>query len=348
MSRETGARTVGVDGSRAGPLRWATMFRTAPRHERAAAIERVSALVGVRTEGQDWDVEQADAGRLDAFCDAYEREALTADERMALMRLIVASCDDSLRAGQFPPALARVEAALRRDFALHFHTVCHWACLDCELEDAYAMAPTMRAIYGAATPPVLAAALADDEAAVAAALAANPGQGELDDALLGAAAHARPEIVRALLAAGASLDAREENGATPLMAAVSGQWPETLRVLLAAGCELEAIDGHGWTALHRATMNGDIAAMGALLAAGAQVGPREGNDYDALMMAVESQRLEAIELLLAHGARVGATSLRGEDALAIARRQAGYAGAGADSLRVLKRLREAVRAPADE
>jgi len=315
------------------------MLRTAPRHERRAAIDRVAALVGVGTSGQDWDVEHADASRVDAFCDAYEREPWTVDERLALMRLIVASCDDSLRAGG-SPALARVEAALRRDYAIHFHTVQRWACLEDPLEDAYAITPMMRAVYASCTPAVVQAALANDAVGVAGALTGSPPQGELDDALLAAAAHADAEVVRALLAAGASPTTREESGATPLLAAVSSGFPATIPALLAAGCAIDATSDMGWTALHVATMNDDLAAVEALLAARASVTIRDDNGYDPLMTAAESGRRVALELLLAHGARIGATNRSGEDALAIARRHADE-GRDPERLRILARLRRA-------
>lgn len=45
------------------------MYRTAPRWERRAAIDRVAALVDVGTSGQDWDVEHADPDRIDVFLD---------------------------------------------------------------------------------------------------------------------------------------------------------------------------------------------------------------------------------------------------------------------------------------
>lgn len=316
------------------------MLRTAPRHLRRAAIDRVAALVGVGTGGQDWDVENADASRVEAFCDCYEREPLSRDERVALMRLTIASCDDSLRAGG-SPALGRVEAALRRDYAIHFHTVQSWACLDDPLEDAYAVTPMMRAVYASCTPAVVRTALAGDAAGVVAALAETPVQGELDDALLAAAAHADAAAVRLLLTAGAAPATREEDGRTPLMAAVGRDSPETIAALLAAGCAIDAIDDMGWTALHRATMNDDLPAVAALLAAGASVTIRDDNGYDPLMTASESGRLAALELLLAHGARVGATNAGGEDALAIARRHAGYPNHEPERLRILARLKRA-------
>lgn len=321
------------------------MYRTAPRWERRAAIDRVAALVDVGTRGQDWDVEHADADRVDEFLAAYEREALGVDERHVLMRLIVASLDDALRAGARPAGLAGVRAALVRDCEVHWHTLERWACVDVELADAYAVTPLLRGVFLEVTPPLLLAALADDLDALVAALAGGPDQGVLDDALLAAATAASEEIVLRLLAAGASVHARDESGATPLLRATCN-FP-ALALLLAAGADLEATASFGWSALLVAAINGELASVDALLARGASVDRRDANGYDALMIASEHGRLALVELLLARGARVAAISRNGEDALAIARRHAEHAPPGSDAARVRLRLYDAVHGQRD-
>ncbi|MCY1065472.1 ankyrin repeat domain-containing protein [Nannocystis sp. RBIL2] len=316
------------------------MYRTAPRWERRAAIDRVAALVGVGNSGQDWDFEHADRNRIEIFLAAYEREALDVDERLALMKLIVASLDYALRGGDAPPALARIRAHLVRDYAIHFHTLETWASLDAALEDAYAVTPMARSVFFECTPPLLLAALADDLAGLEVALAAAPAQAVLDDALLGAATSASPAVLERLLAAGASVHTRDESGATPLLRATGG--PAALRVLLAAGADIDATESSGWSSLHVATMNGALASVRTLLDLGARLELRDDNGYDALMMASEHGRLELVELLLTHGARVAATSRRGEDALAIARRHAKQAPLDSAAARVRLRLYKAV------
>ena len=316
------------------------MFRTAPRHERHEALQRLTALVvGRDISCQDWDLENADRTRVEEFIDAYERSPWSVDERLALMKLIVASCDDAMHGGDLPPALGRIRGALTRDYAIHFHTVIDWACLGDELEDSFAVAPMMREVYSTCTPPLVLAALTDDLERLDAALAAGPSQGELDDALLGAAAQASPEIVRHLLAAGASVRAREEGGDTPLMRAASNDREETTDILLTAGSEIDAVNAHGWTAAYIATMNESLAALRVLLGAGANVHIRESNGYDALMTAAEGRRPEALDLLLAHGACIGPINVRGENALAIAKRHAEHPSASAEARRVLATLR---------
>ena len=307
-------------------------------------MERLTALVvGRDKSSQDWDIENADPTRIETFFDAYERLPWSVDERFALMKLIVASCDDAMRAGDLPPALERIRGALVQDYATHFHTVLYWACLEDELDDSYAVTPMMREVYSACTPPLVLAALADDLEGLDAALAANPTQGELDDALLGAAALASPELVRRLLAAGASVQACEEGCDTPLLRAAASDRPDTIDILLTAGSELDAVNPTGWTSAHIATINGSLAALCVLLAAGANVHTRDDGGYDPLMAAAEGGRPEALDLLLAHGARIGALNVRGEHALAIAQRHAAYVPASAEAKLVLAKLRAAAQ-----
>ena len=305
-------------------------------------MDRLTALVvGRDRSSQDWDIENADPTRVEEFLDAYERMPWSVEERHALMKLIVASCDEA--SGDRAPALDRMRAALERDYAVHFHTVLYWACLEDELADTYAVTPMMRQIYRACTPPLVLAALADDREGLDAALAPSPTQGELDDALLGAVAVASPELVRRLLAAGASVQTRMQDGTTPLMRAAASDRTETVEVLIAAGSELDAVGPLGWTAVHVATINGCLTTLRVLLGAGANVHVRQDGDYDPLMYAAEGGRPGAVDLLLAHGARIGARSARGEHALAIARRHAEYVSASAEAKLVLRKLRAAAK-----
>ncbi|GAA4587507.1 hypothetical protein GCM10023194_36630 [Planotetraspora phitsanulokensis] len=64
-----------------------------------------------------------------------------------------------------------------------------------------------------------------------------------------------------LLEAGVDLEARDDQGRTPLMAAVYGHGPEALvRALLAAGARTDVVDGSGWSLgdVIRRTRRGDL------------------------------------------------------------------------------------------
>ena len=73
---------------------------------------------------------------------------------------------------------------------------------------------------------------------------------------------------RALIAAGAEVDAGAANGQTPLVLAAFSGHTSTARALIEAGADVHA-HAAGYTALHAATLRGDLPTVEALLAAGA-------------------------------------------------------------------------------
>lgn len=87
------------------------------------------------------------------------------------------------------------------------------------------------------------------------------------------AAHfGRTDVVRALLAEGASHRAVSENSTKnqPLQAAAAGGQPEAVEVLLEAGADADARSHEGVTALHVAAANGRSEVVRLLLDAGAR------------------------------------------------------------------------------
>ena len=91
--------------------------------------------------------------------------------------------------------------------------------------------------------------------------AANPMQVQ---ALHSAMVAGDVEIARALLDAGAEVDARQQSGVTPLMGAAAGDSVELVQLLLAAGADPSLVDDAGRTAFDWATDRGQ-AATAALL-----------------------------------------------------------------------------------
>lgn len=90
----------------------------------------------------------------------------------------------------------------------------------------------------------------------------------LSAALLAASASASPRYVaELLLARGAEVEARDEQGRTPLMRAADGGTVGLVEVLLKAGASIEKKDVDGMTALHFAAANGsdDALQIGLLL-----------------------------------------------------------------------------------
>ncbi|WP_395094220.1 ankyrin repeat domain-containing protein [Armatimonas sp.] len=86
---------------------------------------------------------------------------------------------------------------------------------------------------------------------------------------------ASEQLVRHLIAAGISPNARDNKGMTPLHVAVDGDWVNetAIRTLLELGAEVDAIDNNGFTALHwaagQAVRGGTDCCIQLLLAAGA-------------------------------------------------------------------------------
>jgi len=87
--------------------------------------------------------------------------------------------------------------------------------------------------------------------------------------LMEAALSFNPEIVNALLDAGADYDGRDEDGSTPLMVACQFDDPECVSILLEAGADPNAINADGTTPLKLAATNANLECIRLLLDAGA-------------------------------------------------------------------------------
>jgi ankyrin repeat protein len=86
-----------------------------------------------------------------------------------------------------------------------------------------------------------------------------------------AAFFGHPDVVRFLIAAGADVSApsRNRQRVTALHSALASSDRDSTLALIAAGADVNARQQDGFTALHEAAQNGDRATVDALLAAGA-------------------------------------------------------------------------------
>ena len=100
-------------------------------HSTNNTLERLGLLLNIPDlGGEDWDLIFADPGRVAEFCDVYERGELSADEKAALMELIVASYDQNLRGANHQSGLeSRISGLLTEDFELHKNTIEYWSKL---------------------------------------------------------------------------------------------------------------------------------------------------------------------------------------------------------------------------
>lgn len=128
--------------------------------------------------------------------------------------------------------------------------------------------------------------------------------------------------VTLLLDHGATVDSRDNFGFTPLMAALSfpPEGFDAAEVLIAAGADLNAQDkADQLTALHWAAGRGRLDAARFLISKGADINFRGGTEGTPLHEAVWRRRLEMIVFLVARGADINAVNKNGETPIDFAR-----------------------------
>jgi len=130
---------------------------------------------------------------------------------------------------------------------------------------------------------------------------ANERSEEGKTALHRAARDGNEDVVRILIEAGWSVDARDNFGATPLHEARN----ERVLKLMLEGRGIRYIDvadEDGQTALHRAVILGNVQMMEALVDAGARIDAVTSNGYTTAHFAAASGNLKMVESLAKRGA----------------------------------------------
>jgi ankyrin repeat protein len=159
--------------------------------------------------------------------------------------------------------------------------------------------------------------------------------GSTTTALIRSSSYGQLDIVKALIAAGANVNAVNRDGQTALMLASYGHL-EIVKALIAAGANVNARNNEGETALMLASRAirdyGDTPLMiasrytrleivKALIAAGANVNAVKWGGDTALKVAISNYgNLESVKALIAAGANVNAANNEGETALMSASR----------------------------
>jgi hypothetical protein len=123
----------------------------------------------------------------------------------------------------------------------------------------------------------------------------------------------KPEVAKVLLANGAQVNVRGNDGMTPLHRAAEHNKPEVAKVLLANGAQVNVRGNDGMTPLHRAAEHNKPEVAKVLLANGAQVNVRDKYGRTALDRAMGFGRVcaccgassEIRALLRQHGAKRG-------------------------------------------
>lgn len=162
--------------------------------------------------------------------------------------------------------------------------------------------------------PLISAAWDGEIEIVKALLAANAdvnaGDSDINAGpLYRAAENGFTEIVRLLLAAGANVNAREtQSNSTPLYMAVQNGHVETVKLLLSAKADPNLAIKDGWTPLHKAAYDGPAEIVTLLINSKANVNYRDyENDETPLCLAVTESRIEIVQILLKAGANANVT-----------------------------------------
>ena len=113
-------------------------------------------------------------------------------------------------------------------------------------------------------------------------------------------------LMRQLLASGANVNEKDDNGRTALEWAMRTKNPLLMQTLLARGANPNAAASIGGTLLNMAAQSGGLDAARLLLAHGAKVNPDNKQYPSPLTSAAEGKNLDVARLLLAHGANPNA------------------------------------------
>jgi ankyrin repeat protein len=204
--------------------------------------------------------------------------------------------------------------------------------------------------------PLVEAAQAGDVKLVESQLARRAGRKTLDEALF-TAARSEPmvndpsgkavheidlqyaRIARLLLKKGASLEARDRDGSTPLILAAGNGETAVVKLFLDKGADIEATDDYGQTPLIRAAcdcpsidMPDTDGSVRLLLTRGANIEARDREGSTALMAAAAWGRTWILQILLDNGAQIEARNSDGNTALIISAAGGGYPTAEAVQL----------------
>lgn len=122
-------------------------------------------------------------------------------------------------------------------------------------------------------------------------------------------------LVRELISAGAKVNARDESGGTALMNAASECNSEVVKELIDAGAKIDFEDADGKTALMFAASNSDSRIAKLLIDAGAGVNAKDHEGKSALMIAADEGDPQTVKLLLSFNAEVNAVDNAGKTAM---------------------------------
>lgn len=123
------------------------------------------------------------------------------------------------------------------------------------------------------------------------------------------------ETVKLFLAAGISPDAKDQNGDTALVVALTANAGPVAEALIAGGADVNARTRNNSTALHLVALTGDIRIGQLLLEHNADVNAKTDIGETPLMIAALRDNAELVRMLLKSGADINARDSHGETPL---------------------------------
>lgn len=118
-------------------------------------------------------------------------------------------------------------------------------------------------------------------------------------------------IVKALIDAGADINAKDPYGETLLHIASVRGFQKIISLLIAEGADVNARDGRALTPLHAAAWGGHTETAALLIANGAEINARGDDGVTPLLVSTLSGRNETMELLINNGADIDARNRTG-------------------------------------
>ncbi|XP_049691669.2 E3 ubiquitin-protein ligase MIB1 isoform X1 [Helicoverpa armigera] len=134
-------------------------------------------------------------------------------------------------------------------------------------------------------------------------------------ALQAAAQNGHVEVIRALVEAGADVDAEDRDGDRAAHHAAFGDEPAALRALAGAGADLSARNRRRQTPLHIAVNKGHLGVVRTLLQLAVHPSLQDSEGDTPLHDAISKKRDDMLTLLLEHGADMTLTNNNGFNAL---------------------------------
>ncbi len=148
--------------------------------------------------------------------------------------------------------------------------------------------------------------------------AAQAGGTAASDALFAAIRTGDAPSVHAAIVGKADINARTEDGVTPVILATRNGHLDLINLLLDAGADPCAADNKGNTALMDATYRGDTASAQRLMVTACAIDQANAVGQTALMMAAQFNRVEIFNDLIDQGANLWAVDRTGRSVIAVA------------------------------